>query len=279
LTAALLSSHHDRVETQSPIGLLPAAGRGLRFGDSGYAKELFPLLLEGAGELTLAPIASLALAAMRRAGAEQCVTVVSRDKTEVVRVLGDGSNAGVSLAYVVQPAPRGLPDVVRSAFPWIVGREVVFAMPDTVFLPDTALATVRERRLATGADLALGVFPADEPERLGPVEIGEGGVVLRVHDKPGATAHRNTWGVACWSPRFTEFCVEWEAKTREANGPEPALGHVFDAAHRNGLKVQAVFFPDGRFLDIGTPKGLGAALTALAEGGILASDQARVGGG
>jgi glucose-1-phosphate thymidylyltransferase len=264
--------------SESPIGLLPAAGRGLRFGDSGYAKELFPLLLEGGGELRLAPIASLALAAMRQAGAERCVAVVSRDKTEIVRVLGDGTAAGVSLAYVVQPAPRGLPDVVRSALPWIAGREVVFAMPDTVFLPEGALAAVRERRAATRADVALGVFPVDEPERLGPVEIGEGGTVLRVHDKPGPTVHRNTWGVACWSPRFTDFCVEWEAKTREANGPEPALGHVFDAAHRDGLVVQALLFPEGRFLDIGTPKGLGAALAALAEGGILVGDQARVGG-
>ncbi len=264
-----------------PVGLLPAAGRGLRFGASGYAKELFPLLFEGpAGEdLPPRPICELALRSMRRAGAERCVTVISPEKLELVRVLGDGDAVGLSLTYVVQREPRGLPDVVRCASPWLAGEEVVFAMPDTVFLPDDALAQVHAARVAWAADLVLGVFPANEPERLGPVELGDDGEVLAVHDKPGPTPHRNTWGVASWGPRFTELCCTWEATRATSHADasrEGVLGHVFEAARTGGLAVRAVTFPGGRFLDVGTPRGLRAALGALATDGVLVADQASV---
>ncbi len=265
-----------------PVALLPAAGRGLRFGDSGYAKELFPLLFEGPvdGDLSPRPICELALRAMRAAGAERCVTVVSREKLELVRVLGDGRAVGMSLAYVVQPEVRGLPDVVRCARPWIGDEDTVFAMPDTVFLPGSALAEVHARRVATGADLVLGVFPVQEPERLGPVELAADGSVLRIHDKPGDTPHRNSWGVASWTARFTDFCCAWdERRARESPEREGVLGHVFEAARAAGLSVGAVHFPAGRFLDVGTPRGLRAALGALATDGILVADQAAVAAG
>jgi glucose-1-phosphate thymidylyltransferase len=249
----------------------------VRFGASGYAKELFPLLFEGEGDrLEPRPICELALSAIRAAGADRCITVVSPEKVEVLRVLGQGVE-GMALGYVVQPVPRGLPDAICCAAPWIRDLDVVFAMPDTVFLPTMALAEVHARRIASGADVMLGVFPVKEPHRLGPVEIAADGRVVRIHDKPVSTALTNSWGVASWSPRFTAFCVAWEA-AREgssgSSGPEGALGHVFEAARVEGLGVGAVFFDQGQFLDIGTPHGLRAALAALATHGVLVPGQA-----
>jgi glucose-1-phosphate thymidylyltransferase len=246
----------------------------VRFGASGYAKELFPLLFEGAGEtLEPRPICELALRAIRAAGADRCVAVVSPEKVELLRVLAQGLEVGMSLAYVVQPSPRGLPDAIRAAGPWIRDRDVVFAMPDTVFMPTGALAEVHAARTTAGMDLMLGVFPVAEPKRLGPVEIGADGSVLRVHDKPPTTALANSWGVASWSPRFTDFCVAWE-EVRAGASEERALGHVFEAARVAGLSVGARFFEGGQFLDIGTPQGLRAALAALATQGVLVPDQA-----
>ncbi len=264
----------------APVGLLPAAGRGARFGDSGYAKELFPLLFEGGagGPIEPRPICALALRAIQVAGAERCVIVVSREKGELLRVLGDGGEVGMGLSYVVQASARGLPDVVRCARPWTGDADTVFAMPDTVFLPGDAIAQVHARRIATGADLVLGVFPVDEPERLGPVEIGPDGSVLRVHDKPGHTPHRNTWGVASWTSRFADFCLRVggrssPARSRTAKGPSVMS---FEAARASGLSVGALYFADGRFLDIGTPGGLRSALAALATDGVLVASQAAV---
>lgn len=257
-----------------PVGLLPAAGRGRRFGTSGYAKELFPLLFESVDGATVEPrpICELALRAIREAGAERCVTVISGEKTEMLRVLGSGASLGLSLAYVVQPEPIGLPDVVRLARPWLGEHGVLFAMPDTVFLPTTALAEVQAARLRSGDDAVLGVFPVEEAERLGPVAFATDGTVARIYDKPGETPHKNTWGVASWSPRFTEFCIDWTA--RQQGATEVALGHVFEAARSAGLAVSGRYFPSGKFLDIGTPEGLRGALDALAADGVVVAAQA-----
>jgi glucose-1-phosphate thymidylyltransferase len=263
-----------------PVGFLPAAGRGVRFGASGYAKELFPLLFtSGSGDRILEPrpICELALREIRSAGAETCVVVISPEKEEVPKVLGDGSAFGLSLAYVIQPEPRGLPHAVRRARPWLGDADVVFAMPDTIVLPATALGQVHEARLEAGAQVGLGVFPADEPERLGPVEVDASGAVVRILDKPGHREVMTTWGVASWSAAFTDFCAEWNERGAADRPGEPSIGHVFEAARRAGLGVTACRFETGTYLDIGTPRGLRTALKALAERGVLEEVQATLG--
>ena len=256
---------------RAPVGFLPAAGRGVRFGASGYAKELFPLLFEDeGGGLEPRPICELALRAIQRAGAERCVVVVSPDKLDVVRVLG-AVHRGMALAYVVQPTPGGLPQALEHARPWLDGEDVVFAMPDTIVLPEDALARVHAERVAKSADVMLGVFPTDEAARLGPVEVDASGVITAIHDKPAKPPRDNTWGVASWSPRFTDFCCAW---SRKHTGGEGAIGHAFDAGRTGGFDVRACTFEGGSFLDVGTPQGLRAALSALVTKGVLVPDQA-----
>ena len=251
-----------------PVGFLPAAGRGLRFGSSSYYKELYPILFDrrdGAAPPQPRPVCELALRAIRAAGAERCAILVSADKGEFLRVVADGPGLGLALAYVVQSQPQGLPHAVRCAMPWLGGADVVFAMPDNIVLPPRALADVHQARLACGADLMLGVFPVDEPERLGPVELSPSGAVVRIHDKPGVRTWMNSWGVASWSARFTDFVADWDAQRDGAGSAERAIGHAFEAARVAGLGVGAVDFPGGQMHDIGTPHGLRAALRALAQ--------------
>src|SRR5574341_1179996 len=117
------------------------------------------------------PLSELALRSIRAAGARRCLVVVSPEKTEVLRVLGGGAGVDLALSYVVQSDPRGLPHVVRVARPWLGDSPVVFAMPDTIVLPPDALQRVHARRVETGADVTIGAFPVEEPERFGPVEV------------------------------------------------------------------------------------------------------------
>lgn len=254
-----------------PVGFLPAAGRGSRFGDASYVKELFPLPMRDrdrdgpGGRLLLRPVCERSLRAMHAAGAARCVVVVSPQKADILRALRDGAEIGLPLGYAVQAEPRGIPHALRCARPLLDGAEIVFALPDTVVTPAGALAEVQRLRRETAADLVLGAFPVHEPERLGPVELDDAGRVVRIFDKPGDRRVANSWGVACWSPRFTDFCCAWDEARERERGPqsERAIGHAFEAARREGLDVRARFFPDGRMLDIGTPAGLREALQAL----------------
>ena len=263
----------------APVGLLPAAGRGRRFAAAGYIKELFPLLPPAPAEPVPAgprPICERALRQIRAAGAARCVVVLSPQKLMIAEVLAEGGHLDLALGYVLQAEPRGLPDAVRCAEPWLGERPVLLALPDTVVLPLDALARVEVERQRSGADVVLGLFPVDTPERLGPVEFDEAGGVLRVHDKPAHSPVANSWGVASWSPRFTDFCRRWEAAQGQAPSPagERALGHAFEAARQAGLTLRAVWFPEGRFVDIGSPAGLRQALALLATGGELDPAQA-----
>ena len=247
------------------VGFLPAAGQGTRFGSALYAKELYPLIgPDGDGPR---PLAERFLHALRGAAVDRVVVVIGPHKLDVVRALGDGGEGPLPLAYVVQSEPRGLAHALRVARPWLDGADVLLAMPDTVVEPMTALRELQACRIESGAELGLAVFPTTEAARLGPVVYeGVGPVckVLAVEDKPARPSAQNTWGLASLSPRCVEFICAWDEE-REAAGvtgasKERAIGHAFEAARAAGLATVARPFPDGRFLDIGTPEGLRAAL-------------------
>jgi glucose-1-phosphate thymidylyltransferase len=253
------------------IGLLPAAGKGSRLWPYRYPKELYPVALvpspDGRG-VHPHPVCQYALEAMRRAGAARAVVVVSDDKFEMLRLLGDGDHLHLPLCYVHQREARGLPHVVRCAKPWLGGADVVMALPDTVVLPVDALQKVHEVRCRSGGDLTLAVFPTAEPERLGPVEFDPDGRVLHIHDKPGHRQWMNTWGMLAWSAAFTDFCCAWDERCTRAGTPESVLGQAMEAARAEGLTVSAVLFEDGAFADIGTPQGLADTVRLLVSRGM-----------
>ena len=236
------------------IGLIPAAGLGTRLGVP-YPKELLPVTFaETDGRLVPRPVVQASLDQMRRAGVDSCLVIVAEWKLEILRVLGDGADAGVPIGYVVRSTPRGLPDALDAAWPWMRDTDVCMTLPDTIVTPPDALARVAAERAATGADVVLGVFPTDRPEQLGPVRIADDGAVVEVQDKPAASDLRNTWGMAVWSPRFTALL---HAAVADAT---PVLGALFQRAVDEGLRVRAVRFDDGGFVDVGTPEGLAAAI-------------------
>jgi glucose-1-phosphate thymidylyltransferase len=241
------------------VGVIPAAGLGTRLLPLAYPKELLPITYTSAdGQIVPRPVLQASLDQMKRAGIHRCAIVIAEWKLELVRVFGDGSALGMSLAYVVRGTPRGLSDALDAAMPWIGEADVCLALPDTLISPDDAIARVRAEREATRADVVLGVFPTKHPEQLGPVRVVAGAVV-EVLDKPAHTDLRNTWGVAVWSPHFTALLArEVSAAPDDA---KPVLGALFQRALELGLSVRAVEFTDGHFVDVGTSQGLAEALS------------------
>lgn len=240
--------------------MIPAAGLGTRLLPLAYPKELLPITYTSAdGQIVPRPVLQASLDQMKRAGIRQCAIVIAEWKLELVRVFGDGSALGMSLAYVVRGVPRGLSDALDAATPWLGERDVCLALPDTLIAPDDAVARVRAERDTSGADLVLGVFPTDHPEQLGPVRIADGGKVVEVLDKPAKTDLANTWGIAIWSPHFTALLAREVAAAPEDK--KPVLGALFQRALELGLSVRAVdFTKSGHFVDVGTSQGLAEAL-------------------
>lgn len=247
------------------VGLLPAAGRGTRLAPLRYPKELLPISYEPAGDdgsgVRARAVAEYALAAVAGADAERVMLVVAPWKLDVLNYFGDGSHVGLRISYLWQEEARGLPYALDLARSWTRGEHVVFAMPDTIMRPWDALSRLRDAYLAAEADLALAVFPAAEPERLGPVLL-DGTRVIRVLDKPADPPAANTWGAAIWSDAFADLLHENlpqegpDALSGDGRRGEPVIGHYFDLAVRRGLKVIGVYFPAGSFEDAGTRAGI-----------------------
>lgn len=244
------------------IGIIPAAGRGSRLQPYRYSKELIPVQLNYNQHLNIiAPKAIIehSIGLMAEAGMSRIFVCVSQTKFEILRYLGDGSDFGVSLGYLLQQNPTGMCKAIDLAHDWLFDNHTCLAMPDTLIRPTDAMSKISRHLVEKNADLVLGIFPTEYPTLLGPVRtVVEQGItrVLEVLDKPTETDLKNTWGIACWNVSFAKLLHEHLLSA--SSDREIALGTIFQIAVNSGLNVNAIDFSltGGAFYDIGTPSGL-----------------------
>jgi glucose-1-phosphate thymidylyltransferase len=200
--------------------------------------------------------------AILAADVQRVCVVIAPDKHDIPEFYGSGARHGVHITYICQDTPTGMADAIDAAYRWVGDATVLMGMPDTIFRPVDAFSRLRLFCEREQTDLGLGVFPTDEPCRLGPVLFDAGGWVSEVLEKPDVCPVGNTWGIACWGPAFTDFLHSDLASWPRANG-ERHLGSVFHAAVERGLRVRALSFDDGLYIDVGTVTGLAAARRAV----------------
>ncbi|NTU80238.1 MAG: NTP transferase domain-containing protein [Chloroflexales bacterium] len=250
------------------VGLLPAAGRGLRLGPIPCSKEIMPLGFQPApedGRLPWRPVTAIEshLRALRAAGAGRAVIVIGETKADVVRYVGDGDQYGLPVAYVYQRHLRGMPFALDLAQPWLGQATVLFAMPDTLVHPGDTMARLAGHHAVSGADVTLGLFRTVTPHKFGMVELGGAGQVVGFIDKPARTHLEWMWGLAAWSPRFTRFLHDYLAG-QPGGGPECVLSDVFAAALAAGLRIEALALAGSHYHDIGTPEDFQSVVLSLA---------------
>lgn len=255
------------------FGIVPAAGAGTRLSPYRGPKELIQIGYRSVDGQPL-PKAAIehVLTAMRDGGAERALVVLSPAKWDVFRHLGSGGHLGMDLGYLCQEAPLGMPHALDLATPFLADRTVCMGMPDTVVAPGDCFARLFDFHDATGADLSLGVFPAAQPQTLAPVVIEPGSHrVLAIVDKPQVPPAANTWGIAVWSPVFTDLLHGFVTAALREPGRELLLSDVFVAAMTGGLRVHALAFESGEYYDIGTAAGVVRARARLETAdGVLA---------
>jgi glucose-1-phosphate thymidylyltransferase len=253
------------VHRLNPIGIIPAAGFGTRFLPYRYPKELFPIAFQESpeGRVSMRVVVQDALESLVRAGVRRAYVVIGDHKFETMRFLSDGHDFGVELAYLHQREVAGLPGAVDCAYPWLEGSNVVLLLPDTLIEPRDCVASLLTELDNGTADVVLAVFETEHPGDLCPVEFDRSGKVSALYDKDSARGINNTWGLAVWNPRFTEFLHEY---LRGAKGDtEVVLASVFLAAIKNDLCIHAIPIPGGRFIDIGRSASLIEAQRAMED--------------
>ncbi|BBO77670.1 nucleotidyltransferase [Desulfosarcina widdelii] len=262
------------------IGLLPAAGKASRIQPLPCSKELLPVGLQalgtGQGEDALRPkaISQYLLESMVRAGAGKAFIVINREKWDIPAYFGPGRLTGADLAYVVTDCPYGAPFSLRQAFPFVRDATVLFGFPDIRFTPVNAFSRLLEKQSASGADLVMGLYRASDPSKMDMVRLDRNGGIQGIDIKPAATTLTFTWIIAVWSPTFTRFMQraldDAEPLVAEEYNAVPKgrrreyyVGNVIQTALDSGLNVASVIFDEGRYIDIGTPESLVAAMTQI----------------
>jgi glucose-1-phosphate thymidylyltransferase len=237
------------------LGIVPAAGAGTRLSPYRAPKELIQVGYRSAGgQLLPKAVIEHVLTAMATGGADRTFVVLSPAKWDLFRYLGSGQHLGLDLAYLCQETPLGMPHAIDLATPFLAGQTVGMGMPDTIVAPQDCFAQLFDFHEGTRADLSLGVFPTAEARALAPVVIEPGSHrVLAIMDKPLDPPAANTWGIAVWSPLFTELLHDYVVAALRQPGRELLLSEVFADAITAGLRVHALAFDGGEFNDIGKP--------------------------
>jgi len=231
------------------IGLIPAAGKGVRLGLP-YPKELYPVIRENRYK----PISQFMVNNMTEAGLGHIIFVINDTKHQIIGYFGNGQRFGCNISYVVQEqlnhqggsTSPGLAHALDSAYHLVKGKTVCFGMADTIMQPSKVF-DLGLNAASSDDDVILILFTTDRPEKFGMVRCAQDKRVLEIVDKPKRTELTEMWGCIIWRPRFTEFLHE-SVNSKGISDFAKIMNNAISA----GMNFRAVHIKDGVYLDLGT---------------------------
>jgi len=99
------------------------------------------------------------------------------------RLLGDGSNWGLSLTYIEQPSPDGLAQAYLLAEDFLNGSASAMVLGDNVFYGHGFKSLLREASRQAVGGTVFG-YRVSDPERYGVVSYDETGKARHIEEKP-----------------------------------------------------------------------------------------------
>ncbi len=159
-------------------GIILAGGSGTRLHPLTLAvsKQLLPIYDK---PMIYYPLSVLLLAGVR----EILIITTPEDQAGFKRLLGDGSQLGVRFEFIVQPKPEGLAQAYLLGEEFVAGEPSIMVLGDNIFFGQNFSQMLRAADERVEGATVFG-YPVNDPERYGVVELGEGGKVLGIEEKP-----------------------------------------------------------------------------------------------
>ena len=127
------------------------------------------------------PFLLFQLETLRRAGIEDITLSLSYQPDKIEQILGDGSDFGVNLRFVTEPAPMGTGGAYKFAAEDLRETTVVF---NGDILTDIDISKVIEFHREKKAEATIVLTPVENPAAYGLVETEADGKVLKFREKP-----------------------------------------------------------------------------------------------
>ncbi|RKT32191.1 glucose-1-phosphate thymidylyltransferase [Roseovarius halotolerans] len=159
-------------------GIILAGGSGTRLYPitMGISKQLLPIYDK---PMIYYPLSVLMLAGIR----EIAMITTPQDQDQFKRMLGDGSQWGLSLTYIVQESPDGLAQAYILAEDFLNGASSAMVLGDNIFFGHGLSALLAEADKQESGGTVFGYHVAD-PERYGVVSFDSEGRAQQIIEKP-----------------------------------------------------------------------------------------------
>src|SRR3954467_6134908 len=236
-------------------GVIPAAGRGSRIQPLAFSKELLPVgsRAEDGVERPCA-VSEFLLDRLILGGADKICFVISPGKSDILGYFGD-SYRGAQIAYVVQPSADGLCDAIFRAS-CVVGADesVLVGLPDTIWFPEAALATLPD------AALSFLLFPVEHPEFFDAV-VMNGNLVREIQVKQADAQSKWIWGAFKMSAGgFRDLHLLWKQRACQ----DEYFGTLVNGYIKAGGRAVGVKAGES-YVDVGTLNGYRIAMALLTD--------------